>query len=523
MANPEIPPHPPALDTFTMSSNISPLSFPDGDPPDPMKRTSRKRASNDQKPISKAKRNKLTLSTPSPTPCPKLQRHRPAKREPALSEPKPLKRARSTYKQTDRPTDQQANEISDCDLAPSSKRFRHGSESARNTSEPQIFWSSINDWVEKTPWAESVQKKVESGEILQTIEEPFSAAPGPDLQADGDVDNMSQRDGETIGPESTTGRSSEKLNTSSPLYRGTLKMNNVIIDDFGDMMPPDVRQLVTVHVRKDRRSPKLEDDQKNPMKQTIREVWDSSEPMISDIIIPPLFPVKHHDIAEGRDTIWSTLPLPRNVNYAYALPAPKTDRHFGFLPTRKSNWTAQELSAADHPKVRPYSQPTPANMFPCFLMELKSETTGGTLYSAEGQLASSGAHRVNSLIWTLDQVDASRKRSSADAIVFSAAVSQREAVVHVHYFNPENNKFYMSWLDTFTYAKDGIQECHDFIKNVVEWMVDIQQPMLKQAMDELHPITRLWKKRGTISTPIDGAESFTSENERPSKSQRTEG
>ena len=369
-----------------------------------------------------------------------------------------------TYQQTELPAHREADRDSDCGLAASKKGSGHFSEPA---AEPPTSWSSIEAWVAQTPCTNSVQETVENDKILENIEESLSLDLGRDSDVADDVDNMSQRDGETTGPASTAG-SGERLNTSSPLYRGTLAMNDVITDTFGDMIPHDVQRLITMHIRKERKSPKLEEDQRTAIKQTIKDVWDSPEPMVSDIITPPLFPVKHAEVSEERDTLWSTTPLPRNPDYTYALPAPKTDRHFGFHPTRKSKWTAKQLSAADNPKVRPYSQPTPANMFPFFLMELKSEATGGTLYGAEGQLATSGAHRVRSLMWTLDLLEPSRKRSSADAIVFSAAVSQRETVAHVHYFNPEDNRFYMSWIDAFTYAKKGWyagmsrlrQECH---------------------------------------------------------------
>lgn len=43
----------------------------------------------------------------------------------------------------------------------------------------------------------------------------------------------------------------------------------------------------------------------------------------------------------------------RNLDYPYALPALKTDRHFGFRTSQDSEWPVQELAVADHPKVRP--------------------------------------------------------------------------------------------------------------------------------------------------------------------------
>ena len=143
------------------------------------------------------------------------------------------------------------------------------------------------------------------------------------------------------------------------------------------------------------------------------------------------------------------------------------------------------------------------------------------MYGAEGQLAAAGAHRVSSLMWILDQIDPSRTRSSTDALAFSAAVSQRQVVAHVHYYNTEDEKFYMSYIDSFYFAKDA-QGCRNHMKNVVEWLLEIQQPIVRDALTRLHPITKWWKRGRPASVIIDAAESsFTSEDERSSKNQRT--
>ncbi|KAL8743066.1 MAG: hypothetical protein Q9190_004536, partial [Brigantiaea leucoxantha] len=224
----------------------------------------------------------------------------------------------------------------------------------------------------------------------------------------------------------------------------------------------------------------------------------------------------------GGNTLWSTIPLPRNPDCPDPLKTPKIDLHFGFRADM-SNWTVRQLAAAKYSQVAPYSLRTNTQMFPLFLIEMKSEATGGTFFKAEGQLASAGAHRVRSMIWVLDLIDPSRMRSSVDAIVFSAAVSQRETVAYVHYFNPEDNLFYMSWIDTFVYAKrNDMQECHDYVKNVIEWMVDIQKPIIRDALDKLYPITKLRMKGETAIPPVNTAESLVSENGRPAKRQRTE-
>ncbi|KAJ4286964.1 hypothetical protein N0V90_012844 [Kalmusia sp. IMI 367209] len=293
---------------------------------------------------------------------------------------------------------------------------------------------------------------------------------------ESDADDMGKpRDDESFGSASTAGSSAERGSTASPLYRRVLEINGVCTDDFGEKIPPDVQALISEHIRKARMSPKLDDGQKSEIREGIKAVWNCPDAMIADLIKPPLFPVRHLELAEGRDTPWSTTPLPRNPEYCMALAAPKTDRHYGLHPG-PAHWTAKQLSVADHPVVRPYSQPTQANIFPFFLMELTSEATGGTLFEAEGQLATSGAHRVASWNWMQQQSNSSRELLSADAVVFSAAVTQRQVAAHVHYFSPEDGKYWMSLIDTFTFSsKDGMQGCRDYVKNVVEWMVNVQK------------------------------------------------
>lgn len=381
---------------------------------------------------------------------------------------------------------------------PATKRRR------KSSSEYPKIWF-LNKWINSTCPTISAEEAAEAVDIIPTVEETE------------DIDKMSQlQDAEsTRAPGSTV---SERLKTSSPMYRGVLKMNDIIIDNFGTEIPREVEELVTKHIRKARTSPPLEEEKKASIKRKIQEVWDSPEPTVSDIITAPLFDLTDPALAHGRDILWSPKPLPRSTDYP--LVTPKTDRHLGFQPTLKSKWTRVELAAADHPKVRPYSQPTRENLFPSFLFEVKSEATGGTLYGAEGQLATAGFHRVSSLMWILDQTNPNRTRSSCDAIIFSVAVDQREAVVHVHYYNPEDEMFYMSYIESFYFAKD-IQACHDHVKNVVDWLLEIQQPIVRDALKAFHPIMQLWKKARSASAVADEANSsFSSDSGRSTKNQR---
>ena len=331
---------------------------------------------------------------------------------------------------------------------------------------------------------------------------------------------MSLQDGDSQPTAGSASVQSERLNSSSPMFRGVQKANGLVIDNTGRMIPRDVQELVTKHLRKARDSPRLSEEDVDQVLQSIEEVWDTPEPNMSDIIAPPLFPLSAAGLARGRDILWSTKPLPRKSAYPYGLPAPKTDRHLGFPTTLKSTWTLEELAVADHINMRPYSQPTKENIFPSFLVEGKSEAKNGTLYGAEGQLASAGAHCVNSWMHTLNLLDPNRTHSSADAIVFSVAVSQRQAVAYVHYFDPDDGIFYMSYVDNF-YFVEAVQKCRDHVKNAVEWLLKTQQPMVRDALQRLHPMTKAWKKGRSAPRAVDEAsESFGSEGGRSSKSQR---
>ena len=466
---------------------------------------SRKRAREDEildsLPTTKHLRHEPDSSLPTPSPTASSIPNSSTQR------PKARKQPRRAPSQLELGNCKQAFENPESDFAPQS------------SGNPSPTWF-CNDWLRNTCQSRSVQEKAESSAALPTSETPRSPhTPGAGSQAVSDQMSQ-QQDGETPAPSSVASAQSERLNTSSPMFRGTLKMNGVDIDNLGTKIPPEVQELVDRHVRKERKSPPLGSEDRDRIREQVGKVWDKAEPMVSDILKTPLFPLEAPGIAEGRDILWSTKPLPRNPDYPYGLPAPKTDRHFGFPTSQDSDWTVQELAIADHPKVRPYSQPTRENLFPSYLVELKSEATNGTIYAGEGQVALGGVHRVSSLLWMLDQVDQSRTRSSADALVFSAVVSQREAVAHVHYYNPKDKTYYMSYIDTFPFLKDA-QGCRNHHKNVAEWLVEIQQPIIKDILARLQPIAKLWKKGRSASAIVDGTESLASEDGRSTKSRKT--
>ena len=108
------------------------------------------------------------------------------------------------------------------------------------------------------------------------------------------------------------------------MFRVTLKINKVFMEKLGAEIPRNIYKLLDEHIRKERKSAPLAQDEKAKIMQLIGKVWDQAEPMVSDIIKTTLFPFDEPGIAKGRDVIWSVKPVPRNPDYPLAIPTPKT-------------------------------------------------------------------------------------------------------------------------------------------------------------------------------------------------------
>lgn len=361
-------------------------------------------------------------------------------------------------------------------------------------------------------------KKLQDNSVINSIELPLSLPDYSTTNWEADDDQMSQQG-------SQTSAQTERLDPASSAYWGTLKRNGVIIDQAGLNIPEEVKRLIDTHIRRKRDSPRLDHQDQAKIKNLVTKVWHKAETTVSEIIKSPLFDLEYPTLTEGGNTLWTKQPVPRNPNAPFPILIPKPDKHFGFPLVIDSDWSEEELSAAEHPIARPYIRPSRENICPCLMIEVKSEATNGNLYAAEAQAAGAGAHRIASLLWLLDVVDPDRKRTSTDALAFTSVVSQREAVVYVNFYNPANKTYYMSFIDTYYFVKDAdAQGCRDHHKNVAQWMLDTVQPILRDLLTKAHPISKAWKKGRSASTMLDPNESFASDvsNKSPRKEQDAE-
>lgn len=375
------------------------------------------------------------------------------------------------------------------------KRRTDGSSSPakrRRLSNDDSQWYR-NNWLERDGIAVPTPCETEDVDVPTTHEIEAETSDFGAHKSDASTDSMSSRDGDSQEPGSSES-GGEKNKTSTSTYRILQRMHGILHDEHGRKIPHEVRQFVDKHIRKAREnSPPLDDEAVEVILESIDKVRNSCEPTAVGIMVPPLFPIQAPGLQAERDVVWSRLPVPSNADVPTLLARPKTDIHVGFETAMTSNWDFKMFVAAGNPLVSPYAQPTSENLFPSYLCEFKSEAAGGTTYAAENQLATAGAHRVNSFLKLLDKLDPRRTPSCTDALVFSHAVSPRQAIAFVHFFNPKDGKFYMSLIDNFYFAFD-VQRFHSHGKNLRDWLLSIQKPQVEDLLTRLIPATVVMKK-----------------------------
>lgn len=333
------------------------------------------------------------------------------------------------------------------------------------------------------------------------------------------IKQMSQQYGQSFGPGSVASQSG-RPGTTHPLYRGSLYNNYVSMDYSGRKMAKEVREFADTQILKQRES-QLGDDAVSEVIETAEELADNTEGPISKLIRTPMFPLGRFGIGEGGNATWNTDALPNNPEYEYDLSAPRPDVYVGYSNNQRSSWSYAQSNVIDHPVARPYTQPARSNTFPFFMIEMKSEAAGGTLYVAENQAAGSGSHSVNALLWLLKEAGLSDSHSVKDKVAFTVTLSHREAIFYIHWYSVDDRCFYMSFLKSYSsMVPENIQACNNTVKNIIDYGLGARKTMIGNALKALFPFPEHWKQSRPASTvPSTPGTSFT-EDTRPSKPQR---
>ena len=311
-----------------------------------------------------------------------------------------------------------------------------------------------------------------------------------------DNDSLSQFTGKT---------SITKIKPSSTRYRGVLEYNNIEIDPTGSKISQEVRSLLDTDILKKRTSPPLSQDELKDTMESMNKWGGSTENVTNSLITSSMFPVHQPGISLGGNSPWPRAALPYDQDFGYPISTPKPDYHVGYETGKKSGFSAQQAHVINHPYARPYTQPGTGNCLPFLTLELKSEATGGTLYHAENQAAGSGTYSLRAMEWLLDQAKASQTTRQTDTIAFSITSTGRMAVLSVHWYSPEKKTYFMSYVKGFLSSEpEGVQNCHNAVKNVIEWGLGSRHTTLAKVLQELFPLTKQWTdKRTSTAAELD--------------------
>ena len=119
--------------------------------------------------------------------------------------------------------------------------------------------------------------------------------------------------------------------------------------------------------------------------------------------------------------------------------------------------------------------------------------------------------------WLLKEAYPSQTPSIIDSIAFSVCVTHREAIFHVHFYCPEGDLHYMSWIATFESLRNP-QGCSHMAEIILDLCLGARETTIRQALAQLVPFPKHWK----TSRPASAQASPLADQETGSnKSQRT--
>ena len=379
--------------------------------------------------------------------------------------------------------------------------------------------SRLEGWLEEVPEspptrASSCPPQLENSNPLQTI----GVGEGQRLSFDV-LQEMSQSQRPSLGAGSVGSCRSSRLTTSHPDYRTILHNNGVCIDHTGEKIPTELRSFLDAHILKERSS-ELSPEAIAAAAKTAVSMADDPEGNVYELADTVMLPIKRSDVGRGSNTPWYSDSLPRNKVYWMPLAAPKPDIHIGYATGRKSNWKVEENTVVDHEAARGFVKPAKGNSFPFFSMELKSEAMGGNLWQAENQAAGSGASSVNATCWLYREAYPSQNQPIVDTIAFSACITHRLIVFHVHFYSAEENQHYMSWIATCETMRQ-VQKSNHLVESIFEHCLGTRQQKIRDALAVLYPFPDRWKKSRPASV-MDSQHPAADEDKACNKNQRTD-
>ena len=320
------------------------------------------------------------------------------------------------------------------------------------------------------------------------------------------LQNMSEQESQyakSLVPRSNSS-SNKAPGPSDAAYIDTLYGHGLVMDLSGRKIPEELAPLKERILQK-RSSPQLDEKAVFEVMDLAEELAYSSEGPTNKILRTPMFPLRYGGLVEGGNTQWNTVAMPNDPRCHNKLSAPKPDSYLAYPRGAKSPWTVEQNNVINHPRVLPYSQPAKRNTFPSLLVELKAESAGGVLTTAEAQAAGGGSHCVNTILWLLEKAKAAGLTEvdlMQDTVSFSVVSSHRQAVAYLHWLDPKEKRFYMSYLKSYsTFEADSIRGCNNIVKNIIDNAQGPRKIKIGEALVTLGPIQDSWNPKPTATKP----------------------
>ena len=100
--------------------------------------------------------------------------------------------------------------------------------------------------------------------------------------------------------------------------------------------------------------------------------------------------------------------------------------------------------------------------------------------------------------WIYREAYGSRQQPVTDTISFSACVTHREVVFHVHWYCAADERNIMSWIATCETMRD-VQRSNHIVNNIFDHCLGPRQTKVRDALALLFPIPEYWK----LARPAD--------------------
>ncbi|KAL2059019.1 hypothetical protein ABVK25_000311 [Lepraria finkii] len=87
-----------------------------------------------------------------------------------------------------------------------------------------------------------------------------------------------------------------------------------------------------------------------------------------------------------------------------------------------------------------------------------------------------------------------------DTVSFSVVSSHRQAVAYLHWLDPKEKHFYISYLKSYsTFEADSIRGCNNTIKNIIDNAEEPRKIKIGEALVTLEPIKGSWNPQPTAT------------------------